>query len=633
MKNNNQNTLKNTPKTQQGKLTGVTMAGLCFSTMCFNNISIAGPYNDIYAFGDSLTDTGYLNGIKFTNRVGPDYQNTQAPFEEIAIEHLASDFGLTITTSRLNGTNYAVGGNRSDQVLASVNAPGAYTASSDAISAPALSFFTNVGIGLANPDALYYINGGGNDILQSDATRIPNIGSNLVTAAEQLTNRGAQYIVISNLPDISQSPASVVQGATVQATVLATVNQTNADILTRANNSDANILVVDTFGITQEIVNNPGRFGFNTYANQLSAVCFDNATDAACGAFTVDGQITSSNPNPDLFAFEDAVHPTARAHEILGDYYSAILSAPLEITLLPRLGMDSVRQQWASTRYLQPAPIASWQAFAHVQDGGRDREHTLSTVEDFSHDYTHLVIGSQYRPSTHYGLTFSLGKSQGDQTFNTGTEIEQDSTIISIDSVYRRSQWKFETSITHADTEYDNITRRFDLGLANGSEQGRSEGSTQAFRFEVALAAMLTPNWSMTPLAGFEYQRAEADAYQEITQQSTALNFGAQTQYSRRLKLGVAGAWRCENHPVTLAGQLNWITEKANNTQELQMGLNTQAGNSATLRGFTPENQGLGLDLNVNYQVNERTSLGAGIALEDWGKLSTTVGFNAQLAL
>lgn len=631
MKKKKYNPTKNNPITNAGpqwrKMLGVTITGLCLS-----NTSFASPYNEIYVFGDSLSDSGYL-GVKFTNRVGPDYQDTSSPFADIAIEHVASDFGLSITSSRFGGSNYAVGGNQSGQILSSVNAPGAYTASSVEISAPAFSFFTNVGIGLANPDALYYINGGGNDILQSNTAGIAATGSNLVGAAEALSDRGATNIVISNVPDISQSPGTVAQGSVTQAAVLQTVTQVNADILTQANASAANVLVVDTFGITQEIVNDPARFGFGTYGSQISALCFDSIGDPVCSLNTVDGQINSSNPDPDLFAFEDAIHPTARAQEILGDYYSSILSAPLEVSLLPRLGMDSIRQQWASTRYLQPAQINTWRAFANLQDGERDRERTLSTVETYEHDYTHLVIGTQYRPSKNLGFTFSVGKSDGDQTFNSGTEIEQDSTLYSIDSIYRRNNWKLETSLTHADTEFDSITRRFDLGLSSGSEQGTTEGNTLALRMELALAAMLKPNWSITPLIGFEYQHADTDAYQESTQQSTALNFGKQTQISRRFKLGLAGAWQCQDHPITVAGQLNWITEKANETQDVRLGLNTQTGNSAILRGFTPESQGLGLDLNLNYKLNQRTSIGAGLALEDWETLSTTVGINAQMAL
>lgn len=621
------------------KLLGITLTGLCLSSTGFTT-----PYSELYVFGDSLSDSGNLSGLKFTNRVGPDYQNSA--FADIAIEHTATALGITLApltsggfasnVAANGGTNHAVGGNQSDQILASVDSVGTYTpgiANPPQPIPPFPSFIFRTGIGMANPDALYYINGGGNDVLQNNTAGIAATGSNLVGAAEALTTRGATTIVISNLPDVSQSPATVVQGSAVQAAVLQTVTQVNTDILTQANASDANILIMDTFGINRDIINNPERFGFTTYGSQLSAVCFDNIQDAVCSLTPVDGQISSTAPNPDLFAFNDAIHPSASAQAILGDYYSSVLLAPLEISLLPRLGMDSIRQQWASTRYLQPPPLNTWRAFANIQDGERDRERTLNTLESFGHDYRHLVLGTQYRLDKNWGLVFSVGKSDGEQTFNSGTEIDQGSFLYAIDSIYHQNRWKLETSLTHANTEFDEITRRFALGTTSGSEQGRTEGTTVAMRMELAWAALLRPHWSVTPLIGFEYQHADTDAYRENTTQSTALNFDKQTQISRRFTMGLASAWQCKHHPVTLASQLIWITEKADDTQTVRVGLNTQTDNSAVLRGFTPENQGLELDLNINYQLNPRTSIGAGVALEDWETLSTTVGINAQVAL
>jgi outer membrane lipase/esterase len=615
-----------------------TFAALTGFGLGLSSLSLAGPYNDIYVFGDSLSDSGYL-GLRFTNRVGPNYNDANAPFANIAIEHTADDLGLSLTSVRFGGNNYAVGGNQSGQIFSSVIAPGSYatsvtTGTGDVVPAP--SFFGQVGRGLANPEALYYINGGGNDLLNNNVAGIAATGSNLIGAAEALTTRGARTIVVSNIPDLSASPAITIQGSAVQATMLQTVSQVNSDILNRANisveNGTANVLIVDSFGISQEIVNNPERFGFNTYGGQLAALCF-NTNEAVCAANPVDGQINSANPNPDLFAFNDGVHPTARTQGILGDYYSSILMAPVEISTLPRLSMDGVRQQWDSAKHLQPAALKQWQAFAHVQDGERERQQSLANETTFNHEYTHLVLGTQYRPSDTVGLSFSLGKNDGDQQFGSGTLIEQDSVLVSIDTIFQYQRLKFESELTQADTDYDTILRRFELGPANYQQQGRTEGTTRGLRLELAYAALLTSSVSITPLMGFDYLRADLDGYREAGTDSTALNFADQTQYSRRFKLGIASAWHCPEHMMTLSGQLNWITEKANAPQAVRLGLNTQTGNQAELRGYTPENQGLELDLSVGYKLSKRASVAAGVSLEDWESLSTQIDLSAQLAL
>jgi uncharacterized protein YhjY with autotransporter beta-barrel domain len=243
------------------------------------------------------------------------------------------------------------------------------------------------------------------------------------------------------------------------------------------------------------------------------------------------------------------------------------------------------------------------------------------------------VLGTQYRFNETLGIVLSVGSSQGDQIFASNTAIEHGSLLTSIDAIYRQGWWKLETSFTHNTTTFDDITRQFALGEATGRQQGTTQGNANALRIELALATLLRPNWSLTPLLGFAFQRAQTDAYQEQTQDSTALNYGEQTQYSRRYKLGIAAAWQHTQAPLTIAGQFNWLTEKANNPQWLTLGLTTQTGNQAVLPGYSPDQHGLTLDITASFALNKRATIAAGLGLADWNTLSKSVGLSAQFAL
>lgn len=245
--------------------------------------------NEIYVFGDSLSDTG--NIFKATNGVyppSPPYFQGRYSNGPVWVEHLGAKLGLNQTKN----INFALGGattingtaNGIPGALAQVNS---YTKSQPKI----------------NPNALYILWAGANDYLYG-ATNINTAIANLSNAVDSLLTSGAKTILLANLPDLGKIPATY---NTANASKLSAVtNQHNLELTKSINSlqqkfgSEKNIIQFDTNRLYREAIAQPTKFGFtNVTASCLSSV-------------------TSCN-NPDHFLFWDAIHPTTAAHRILAD--------------------------------------------------------------------------------------------------------------------------------------------------------------------------------------------------------------------------------------------------------------------------------------------------------------------------
>jgi len=201
---------------------------------CVSSVATAdsGPFSQFIVFGDSLSDAGNFpdlqsptlggnptGGLRFTNRTGPTY----GPGEyigEVGTQRLAGMLGLqslpstpllpALLTGNPDGTNYAVGGYRTDQILDSING--------DSIVEVGGLSRTRPGYLRENPqvdsNALYYLNGGGNDIFQlnTNPVTMAQAASNLVAGVGALQAAGARYIIVSDLPDVGTTPLGAFTG-------------------------------------------------------------------------------------------------------------------------------------------------------------------------------------------------------------------------------------------------------------------------------------------------------------------------------------------------------------------------------------------------------------------------------------
>lgn len=124
----------------------------------------------------------------------------------------------------------------------------------------------------------------------------------------QIIGKGANYVVVNNLPDVSISPSAKKEPAEIQALVKAMAKAFN-DTLSAGIAGDPKVLYVDLFTSSQDQVVNPGPYGLT------------NITTPACNnpegssVFCTSKTLVASDVSHYLFA--DGVHPSPYEHSLI----------------------------------------------------------------------------------------------------------------------------------------------------------------------------------------------------------------------------------------------------------------------------------------------------------------------------
>jgi thermolabile hemolysin len=257
------------------------------------SILSAQKINQLYIFGDSLSDTG--NIYRATGGVypsSPPYFQGRYSNGLVWVEYLAS--GLKLTSEQR--TNFAFGG--------------ATTGSSGMNGIPGLlaqvDNFTKAHPDI-NPNALYVLWAGANDYLYGTSNSTMPI-ENLSKAIQLLSTGGAKKILVANIPDLGKLPAtrytansnSLSQSAIAHNLSLAK----SFEVLNDKLGHDTQIIELDVNSLYREAITEPAKFGFTNVTN----ACLNNNVNnvAVCD-------------NPDKFLFWDGIHPTTAGHRILAE--------------------------------------------------------------------------------------------------------------------------------------------------------------------------------------------------------------------------------------------------------------------------------------------------------------------------
>lgn len=605
----------------------------------------ADPYSGLVAFGDSLMDTGNVFGIKFVNRTGPDYSTS--PFGPIAVEQLADDLGFPRPLPSIDGgNNYAVGGNTARQIFESITAPGQYLGG--AIGRPGFPrpydsfvFDLSQNGGSVDPSALYILDGGANDVIVAGITTEAEAvaaGGFVLQSMDALREAGARYVVYFNSADVGNTPFAQNGGTATNASfVSAAINRTVQD---GVGQLDGNVIVVDTFAMQNEVIADPAAFGFPLSSAELVTTCFQGPPD--CLPSGTGAEITGPAPEPDVFFFNDGVHPTVKGYGIFADQLRAILSAPAEIALLPEVGLDSLRSQWRSaaptmiaTRWEPGLPVGSWRLYGTYQRVDSERDLILDGAEG-DNTVDQLALGVNYRLAEQWYLGGQLAGGSSDlELDNSDSSYEMDSLGVSVFAGYRNTRWFADAVLSYGDLDYDELRRRFDLGAANlRTESGSTDGSA----WGVALSGgfnVLPPDRPVRlgPLVGYEYIDVEVDGYSEDSGRSTALAFGDLDQESSVWLAGAFAEATLEACDCRVRGQVAYRDELEDDLQSVQMEAFTVPGNSFSLPGYEPEGDYWTWDLGFNIALAKGVDFDVAYARRQgdettqWLTASVAVGF------
>ena len=422
-------------------------------------------------FGDSLADAGQFpdgsNGstLRFTNRTGP---NFQGEYGLVSSTLLGTKLGvapndLNASTSPVraaqglpDGSNWAVGGYRTDNILDSI------TSVSNAAIPPgnpgggtvlrSRQGYLPANGGRADPNALYFLSGGGNDFLQGrvlSPAQAVAAGGRLADSAQVLQQAGARYIMVWMLPDLGLTPA--INGTPQQAATSALSNIFNQSLVQRLSQIDAQVIPLNIPLLLNEAFADPARFGLATGQN-LTATCFSGNSCTANPVYGIGG----TNPDPTKLVYNDSVHPTVAGQQLIADYAYSLLAAPWELTLLPEMAQGTLRAHQDELRNQWQADNGHWQAVgqwrAIVAGGGQrlDFDDQSSSASGDGSGYN-LNIGGSYRLDDNwrvgvaaglYRQTLEAGASDSDYKLNSymGTAFAQ----------YQHNQWWADAALTVA---------------------------------------------------------------------------------------------------------------------------------------------------------------------------------------
>ncbi|AWF82490.1 autotransporter domain-containing protein [Microbulbifer sp. A4B17] len=529
-------------------------------------------------------------------------------------------------------------------------------------------------LGSADHNALYWVNGGGNDLLSGfeevvagtstieEVTADLDVASTmLASAAGALSDAGANYILVSNVPDVSKTPGvyaaayeAVYSGDdadTLQAAVdaglmsqedadaqlatafeevileaSATSETFNSALLAKAKDIDG-VLMVDQAGILKVALNNPTIFGLSSSEDQL--YCYDGSGND-CIEHTVYG-INGTSPDADKLIFNDSVHPTQIGQEILADYYTAIVNAAQVAGQLPDIAIQATRthtnsldESLASVRYRS--------AQTGVFTGS-----SLGNV-DYDTDYIANIRGDGY--ANILGLTYAVRDNAEIGFAVSRSNIDVDNSQLAIDStstnysVFGRMHYDIffvESNATLTDVDYDDVSRSVSLGdTYNGNLTGNTSGENLSLGITAGANLLNSETFQFGPFVSFTKVTTDVDGYTEDAIEGftytdlsgneldpLGMHYGDQERRLRNMRFG---AFANKNWDTINAYAEIWY-EDTNGTEEdtIEVGVKSMEGNMSAMPSYASVdegifNGGMGMIAGIRWQAADAIAVSATVA-------------------
>jgi phospholipase/lecithinase/hemolysin len=314
---------------------------VAFLAMQFLPGTRALAFSQVFVFGDSLSDDGNI-AHRTRDTVGFSYPSTTFNYSNFRFtddtntspaanlytgtwhEQLAKTFlSLPVATNSLDGgTDYAFGGattkdGTQDRTI--INNPLPFSGGNLTITIDNIGKQVNdyLASHAPDPNALYIIWGGGNDLFDdSSAQSVSSTATRVGQLIIRLANAGARNFLVPNVPPLGAVPNSFGDPNRVAMLDLASANyrnQLNSAVASvihgyASHGIAVNIYVLDVWLGVIRVLGQPTNYGFI------------NTIDSAQGA---------SGVNPDQYLFWDDIHPTTGGHHELANEANRLLKGQI----------------------------------------------------------------------------------------------------------------------------------------------------------------------------------------------------------------------------------------------------------------------------------------------------------------
>lgn len=598
------------------------LAAACLLAIAAPQASAA-AYSGMVVFGDSLSDAGQFsigtNPIRFTTQVGPGYNfagtelygNTSPMFINDMLglsSQVASTSPLRQALGQADGDNWAVGGYTTQQIYNSITQP------AGSVAGPRTRDGYLTGGRVVDSNTLFYVNGGGNDFLQGLVVSIPTAqaaAGRLADSVQVLNNAGGRYFMVPLLVDVP-SPST---GGLFDPAQYALAQAFNGELLRRLSLIDAEIIPLNVPLLYQEVLANPGLYGFDASQNLL-ATCFYSVTlTGATGCGNATWGAAGATPDPSKLIYADLVHPTTAMQKILADQGFSILSAPWEVSLLPeaanaslRASHDQLRGQWQGD-WGNWQNVGQWRGFL----GGGTQHHNFDDADTSASgngDSYGLHAGGSYRLDEQWRVGAAINIQQ--QKLELGprdSEYSLRSYLASAFAQYHDGLVWFDGTLTAGYVDYHDLERRFSMGITTRTEKGDTDGYLFALggRLGVELGVADTA-LKISPFISADYAHLQVNGYDEKGASSTALSYADQKRESQRLGAGVQARYQF-SEATAVFGEISREKEFGDNSSDVKMELNSVRGLDFRLKGYEPDDRLTRFSLGAQHRITPALAL------------------------
>ncbi len=486
----------------------------------------AAEYSGTVFFGDSLSDSGHFRGA-----LPPELQPVAGKFTSnpglVWAEHLAERYGGDGRTDAQGGDNYAQGGSR-------VAVPSGQADSS----VSQVAHYLDANSGRADPDALYAVWTGANDIFAVARGEAPTqalavAAGGVVQMVGALEAAGARYILVPSLPDMGITPDAIAAGPAAQGALGQLSASYNSAMYGALAAAGHRVIPLDTYNMLREVAASPATYGLRN-VDQRGCNAPGGSSLACYPAVYVTPDAAQS------YLFADGVHPSAAGHAILADYAVSVLDGPRLVSVVPHSATVIGRAR-------------ADQVATHLAAGPRpEGMHWWGGLRADNQRYGHADLYDGIAPAGLFGMDWSNGNGLAAGTFvghgrldadfgqRRGGFKQSDTTVGGFVGWHGERAWvNAQASWTRLDIE---VTREVAMGPAVRSHRGDADGRNIAFGVsggyalgEGALrhgpvAALL---WQQVRIDGWEEDNlsSSALAYPELARDSLVGSLGWQASY------------------------------------------------------------------------------------------------------
>jgi outer membrane lipase/esterase len=542
----------------------------CLASLLLVGSLHAQQFSNIYFFGDSLTDLGNNTGAGSCNNG----VCTNPPGLTWAY-FLGQEYQMNISRSKDGGTDYAYSG------AVTSGDTGSCMGDPNCTTAYQISNFIQQSGNELDHNALYTLWAGANNLLNTllDPTPLNIINAATLAAndvslqVEQLHSAGARNILVSNLPDLSQTPLIAMIGNPLLSQAMKVLGSENFNnqLLSHLAEKDYDVILLDAYSIVNNIINNPGLYGFSN----VTSLCDPNV-DPSCAGY--------------LFVYN--VHPTVAAHEITSDYIYTVLTAPSFYAGLSRMTSQNIMNNLSAIRQ-QMIPNIKTDANRGLSFFG-----TLGVQPDSRYEINHFTeinsspisgtIGLQsfMNDSVSVGIAFTESFATTDNTQQMLGDFHLNSSMLSLFLSYFKPSYYIDGILSAGIAQYHDINRYIKLGPYNTQAHGSTSGTFLSGSFEGGWFPWKNETMQLGPYAGVDINQVGLDSYTEQgAPTGVNLYFNAQDEDTLTGKLGIRLRWFKEYEQSLFVTNINlavldqWLDE----TRQIRFHVASLAGSHGSL--------------------------------------------------